>query len=188
MVVQMSVRQLILCLVLVFALPGAACTSDDPPVVRGPSPAASASIEEVPIAAGGMTIPDAWSFLVARRPKDFWSFQLVARHGFNLGVDYCEPDIGVLGGLLKFEKAIVIGTAGPSDHDPIFHGDDPPQTAGALHLDPESMRLREGTGCRKMYNLWFQSNGYTFTLEVALSKDAGPAIRREVMDVLNSLH
>ncbi|HEY7875633.1 MAG TPA: hypothetical protein VIG64_10990 [Actinomycetota bacterium] len=160
-----------------------ACTpSDDTSTAGSPSrPAAGA--DEIEIAATTMTLPRQWSYAVSRQAPDSWSFQMAARHSFNLG-DMCDRKTGALGSLLDLEKAFVLGFAyrgevraatGPSA-----------QTPGEIHLDHDTFAAYETTGCRPTYRMDFVHGGYYFTVHVALSKDAGPAIEDEVLRVLNS--
>lgn len=141
-----------------------------------------ASANQVTVANATFDIPQEWSYSVSRQPEDAWGFEMSARHPFNRRVDYCDTEMGPLGPLLSFEKAFVVGSVSRSQFAPGATV----QRAGELRLDRETFGPSEGTGCRSMFEMNFELDGYYFAVHAAISGDAGPEIRREVLAVLNS--
>ena len=158
-----------------------ACTSD--PQRPPPKTSSRSASDTVVIGPALVEVPREWSFSVSRQVGDSWSFALAARHSFNLG-RFCAHDTGSLGPLLRFEKAFVFGSAHRGelpDNDPAR------QVPGELRLDPATLGPYEGTGCRPTYRMTFDIDGFYFIVHVALHGDPRPALRREVIAVLNTL-
>lgn len=138
----------------------------------------------VEVAAETFVVPHTWGFAVSRQADDSWSFELSARHPFNLHSAWCDRETGALGPLLRFEKAYIIGSAYKADG---FPNGAPLQEPGRFYLDRRTFGPSEGTGCRPTYKINFARRGYLYAIQVAVHRTASDAVKGEVVDLLNSI-